>query len=67
MLRFDDFFIEINNIYILGLKDQTQTTETNMISTETFNNATAFYHTTRPPPKRMLPQPSLPISQPVKR
>ena len=36
------------------------------MSTEVFNNATAFYHTTRPPPKRMLPQPSLPISQPVK-
>lgn len=37
-----------------------------MVSAEIFNNATAFYHNTRPPPKRMLPQPSLPISQPVK-
>ena len=36
------------------------------MSSEAFNNATAFYHTTRPPPKRMLLHPSLPISQPVK-
>ena len=37
-----------------------------MISSEAFDNATAFFPTSRPPPKWMLPQPSLPISQPVK-
>ena len=37
-----------------------------MVSSEKFDNATAFFPTSRPPPKWMLPQPSLPISQPVK-
>lgn len=37
-----------------------------MVSSETFDNATAFFPSSRPPPKRMMPQPSLPISQPVK-
>ena len=45
-----------------GLKD-TQS-EPTLVSTETFDNATAFFPTSRPPPKWMLPQPSLPISQP---
>jgi hypothetical protein len=56
-----------------GLKDLQPTAEVAaaaavpaMVSSENFANETAFFPTTRPPPKRMLPQPSLPISQPVK-
>ena len=44
----------------------TISTPPTMVSSEKFDNATAFFPTSRPPPKWMLPQPSLPISQPVK-
>ena len=37
-----------------------------MVDAEAFANETAFFPTSRPPPKRMLPHPSLPISKPIK-